>query len=409
MATRTPSEPGTDRLTGLMDERTVKARVADLPPGSPVSVLRIVDFEQVNAAWGRDGGDAVLRALGERLRARGAVQSRLSGAEFALVGQASWPPSLLMRLTAPVSRGSDRLRFAVTVGTVTRIGGERGGVTVDRARAAAAAATAGHAVWWGERAASDDARLAIDLRRALDREEIALVFQPQVDSDTGEMVGVEALARWDHAQLGRVTTERLFGAATGTEFSAPLTDHIVDRTLAACAAWPDALSAVPVGVNVSARDLARPGFVARLLAKAHDRRLDPARLTVEITEDAAMDDPQAVARAIAELQGEGARLVLDDFGTGQSSLAWLSRLPVDGMKFDRRFTAAAGTGGRAADVLATLVELTKRLGIGVVAEGVETRDEAQALRALGCTCQQGFLYAEPMPSAELVEWAAARD
>ena len=408
MTNRTRAPAGLDRLTGLMDERELKARVAETAAGSPLSVLRIVDFEQVNAAWGRDGGDAVLRALADRLTGRGTVQARLSGAEFGLLGQGVWSPWLLARLAAPVVFNGDRLRFSVAVGTVIRIEGERGGTTVDRARAASAEAGAGRVVWWGERIVSDDARLAIDLRRALDREEIALVFQPQVDVASGALVGVEALARWDHATLGRITTARLFGAARDTDFSSPLTDHIVDRALSEAAQWSGALSAVPIGVNVSARDLAGSGFVARLVAKVHDCGMDPARLTVEITEDAAMDDPEGVARAIGELQGEGARLVLDDFGTGQSSLAWLARLPVDGMKFDRSFTAAAGAGGRATEVLGVLVALAARLDLGVVAEGVETPAEADSLLALGCARQQGFLHAEPMPGAKLATWAARR-
>ena len=409
MAMRSPPPSGTDRLTGLADERALKAAAADLGTGGSVSVLRIVDFDQVNAAWGRDAGDAVLRQLAARLNGRGALQARLGGAEFGVLGQDVWPPSLLARLAAPVTAGGDTLRFAVAVGTVTKAADERGGVTIDRARSAARSARSGGGVWWGKRSVSDDERLATDLRLALGQEEIALVFQPQVDVAAGNaLIAVEALARWDHAQLGRVTTSRLFATASRTDFSAPLTEHIIDRALQASASWPTALSSLPVGVNVSACDLARPGFVARLMAGMHRGGLDPARVTVEITEDAVMDDPAAVARATAELQGEGARVVLDDFGTGQSSLAWLSKLPVDGIKFDRSFTAAAGRGGRAAQVLVTLVELARRLEMSVLAEGVETQAEADALLALGCQRQQGFLHARPMPDADLIDWVAAR-
>ena len=408
MVSRSSSDPTRDRLTGLADERTLKVQVADAPAGAPVSVLRIIDFDQVNAAWGRGGGDAVLRAVADRLAGRAPVAARLSGAEFALIGQTAWPPSLLARLAAPVRADGHLLHFAVAVGTVNKLAGERGGVTVDRARAAAAAARAGGALWWGERAVSDDARLAVDLRRALDGDEITLVFQPQVDARTGAVIGLEALSRWDHEALGRIATERLFAAAARSDFSAPLTDHIIARSLEIAREWPAAVTALPLALNVNVRDLARPGFAARLISRAEIAGRARNALTIEITEDAAMDDPPAVLRAMSELHGAGARVVLDDFGTGQSSLAWLAELPADGLKFDRRFTAAAGRSDRAGGVLATIVRLADQLGLTALAEGVETAEEARALTALGCHRQQGFLYAEALSSDGLIMWLESR-
>lgn len=408
MAGRTIPFHGAEPATPLLDERALKALLGGTAAGVSVSVVRIVDFPQVNGAWGREGGDAVLSAVAGRLRGLGKAQARLNGPDFVVVRRDSWPPSLLARLAEPMIVDSGTLRFSVAVGTVTRTAGESAGVTVDRARAAAAAAASGRAIWWGDRAISDDERLAIDLRRALDHDEIAVLFQPQVDARTGALIGVEALSRWHHAQMGQVTTGHLFAVAGRTEFSAPLTNHIIDRALLAGSRWSPPLSEVPIGLNVSARDVARSGFVARLIARLQSASIAPSRVVVEITEDAAMDDPIAARRAIAELQGEGAKVVLDDFGTGQSSLAWLSELPVDGIKIDRRFSAAAAGGGRAARVVETLMRLAEQLGLSVLAEGVETREEAAALAALGCVRQQGFLYAEPMTAETLPLWLAER-
>lgn len=408
MAERATLAPGAQPSTPLLDERALKAVLGGTPAGVSVSVVRIVDFTHVNGAWGREGGDAVLSAVAERLSGLGEAQARLDGPDFVVVRQDSWAPSLLARLAEPVRVDGDTLRFSVSVGTVTRAAGERAGVTVDRARAAAAAAASDRAIWWGDRVIGDDERLAIDLRRALDHDEIAVLFQPQVDARTGELIGMEALSRWHHAQVGQVTTGHLFAVAGRTAFSAPLTNHIIDRALLACARWPPPLSEVPMGLNVSARDVARSGFAARLIARLQRAAISPSRMVVEITEDAAMDDPVAARRAIAELQGEGAKVVLDDFGTGQSSLAWLAELPVDGIKIDRRFSATAAGGGRAARVVETLVRLAEQLKLSVLAEGVETNEEATALAALGCVRQQGFLYAEPMPADSLPLWLAGR-
>lgn len=392
----------------LLDERAFKALVGCAPAGVAVSVIRIVDFSQVNGAWGREGGDAVLNAMAGRLHGLGAAQGRLDGADFAIVGLDRWPPSLLTRLAEPVIAGATTLRFAVSVGNVERTADESAGVTVDRARAASRTSAAGQAIWWGRRVVGDDERLAIDLRRALDHDEITVLFQPQVDARTGGLIGVEALSRWHHAQIGQVTTAHLFAVAGRTDFSAPLTNHIVQHALFAASRWSTALRDVPMSVNVSARDVAHHGFAARLVSRIVGAGLAPDRMVVEITENAAMDDPVGARRTIAELQDAGVKVVLDDFGTGQSSLAWLSELPIDGIKFDRRFSMKAASGGRAARVVESLVRLADQLGITVLAEGVETQDEADALAALGCVRQQGFLYAEPMSPRALAAWAEAR-
>ena len=395
----------------------LKASLAERPDGIVLMVLRIVDFAALNAAWGRQGGNAVLRAVGQRLAAHPklALAARSGGTEFA----ATLPSASAERLLAtiggvlrqcgrPVDREGHDIRFAVSAGAVSPLPGERPGAMVDRARAAANAAPAGGVAWWGTSERTDDERLAIDLRRALDSGEIAVLFQPQIDRARGmgadAVFGVEALARWHHATLGPIDTARLFAVAGRSSFASHLTDHLLRQTLDMATRWSDAFAGLRLAVNVSARDLARPDFVRRLADRLFVAGVDPARMTVEITEDIAMDQPVETATAIAALRALGCRVVLDDFGTGQSSLAWLSRLSIDGIKFDRGFTAGLTTDPRTRSIMESLIALAGVLDLSVVAEGVETVEEARLLRQFGCQHHQGFLYARPMPAEQLAHW-----
>lgn len=422
MMTRAPTgDPGTDRLTGLPDEAALKATLAETGAASALVVMRVVDFEALNAAWGREGGNAVLRALAERLASTtcpSTASARTGGFEFSAVVPADACDDMDVRVAAvmrecavPVTFNGHTLRFSLAAGAVTPLPGERSGSTVDRGRAAAAAASAGQVSWWGEREWADDQRLAIDLRRALDSDEIQVLFQPQIDRTKGvgqrAVFGVEALARWHHAALGQVNTARLFGVAAQSNFAGHLTDYLLDRTLEMATRWSGEFAELRLAVNVSARDLARGDFVRRLADRLFVSGLEPRRVTVEITEDVAMDHPAETTQSIVALNSLGCRVVLDDFGTGQSSLAWLTRLPIDGIKFDRGFTAALPSDERARAVMAGLTSLAHTLDLTVIAEGVETEEEARLLRHLGCDRHQGFLYAHPMTSDELGEWMAS--
>lgn len=418
MTRATAAESGTDRLTGLPDEAALKARLGSDAPDSALIVLRVVDFAALNAAWGREGGNTVLRVLAERLAAKtcpATVSARTGGFEFSAVvplapadDLVACVETVLRQCAAPVPFDGHELRFSVAAGGVTPLPGERAGSTVDRGRAAAAAAPAGGVAWWGEREWQDDERLAIDLRRALEAGEIEVLFQPQIDRTRGTgrdaMFGVEALARWHHATLGPVDTARLFAVAGQSNFAGHLTDHLLDRTLEMATRWSGECAELRLAVNVSARDLAQKNFVRRLADRLFLSGVEADRVTVEITEDLAMDQPTETTKSIVALNSLGCRVVLDDFGTGQSSLAWLTRLPIDGIKFDRGFTAALSNDPRARSVMASLTALAHTLDLSVIAEGVETTEEARLLLQLGCQRHQGFLYARPMGSAELAAW-----
>lgn len=245
-------------------------------------------------------------------------------------------------------------------------------------------------------------RLADDLRTAIERGEIELRFQPQVTLADDRITGVEVLARWRHGKLGELGAAKLFAAAARASLLPALSQHIHATALAEVAHWPAALGDLTVAINVSAGDLARPGFAHDWLARAAALDVDPARLTVEVTEHELIADLPAAAGLLATLRAAGVAVALDDFGSGYSSIAYLKALPLDYLKID---------GGLAADLLGPprdqivvrhVVAMARELGLGVIGEGIETEVHRALLADAGATHYQGFLCAEPLDSAELV-------
>ena len=244
-------------------------------------------------------------------------------------------------------------------------------------------------------------RLAADLHHALDRDEIAVRFQPQVTVATGAIVGVEALARWRHPVLGELGAETLFAAAARAGLGPALSDHIHARAFAAAASWPDALAHLRLSINVTAADLARGGFADALLDRIAQGGLARGRVTVEIVETELVDDLADAAAILAQLRGAGLRTAIDDFGTGYSSLAYLKALPIDYLKIDRSLTQDIAGSERDRAVVRGVVAIARSLGLGTIAEGVESEAERALLLAEGCDLYQGFLCAGAVDSGEL--------
>jgi len=253
-----------------------------------------------------------------------------------------------------------------------------------------------------------------DFRRALDADDqIVVHLQPKVAVADGRLLGVEALARWKHPVRGLLAPSEFLAMATGAEFSEPFTRKVLTEALFACRAWLRRGYRVPVSVNITAHCLMRPSFafdVADLL----DRQGVPAELLcLEITEDTLVADPVAAAQVLTALKKTGVRTSIDDFGTGYSSLSYLRQLPIDELKIDRSFVLGLfphGVDGPADDALvATIVDMGHRLGMHVVAEGVERGEELAVLAGLGCDSVQGYLYSPPVPAdrfpAELLRTA----
>jgi diguanylate cyclase (GGDEF)-like protein/PAS domain S-box-containing protein len=244
------------------------------------------------------------------------------------------------------------------------------------------------------------------LRRALEQRELVLYYQPQIDLESGAVVGVEALLRWQHPQRGMVSPGEFIPLAEESGLIIPIGAWIIDEVCQQAVAWDQAgLPALRVAVNVSARQLAQECFADHVANALKRSGLDPARLDLEITESMMMHDQQAYRQQIEQVHALGVQVSIDDFGTGYSSLAYLQQFPVDCLKIDQSFVRTldsepADTTGPAA-LVQTIVTLARNFRLRVIAEGVETTTQREFLQQIGCDEGQGYLFARPVPVAEL--------
>jgi EAL domain-containing protein (putative c-di-GMP-specific phosphodiesterase class I) len=254
---------------------------------------------------------------------------------------------------------------------------------------------------------SDDPRrltLVSELRAALQNGELAVHVQPQTRPGSGEVVGVEALARWHSPTLGAVPPDEFIPVAERSGLIGPLTTRVLDASLAAWATWRAAGHDLGIAVNLSARSLHDPDLVEEVDRLLRRHGVPASRLTLEVTESAVMADP---ARAVALLHGLrdlGVRLSVDDFGTGYSSLSYLKRLPVQEVKIDRSFVTTLGTDAEDLPIVRAIVDLGRHMGLEVVAEGVEDATTLDLLGSIGCDLAQGWHVSRPMPLDGLLPW-----
>lgn len=251
------------------------------------------------------------------------------------------------------------------------------------------------------------AALARDLPGAVDRGEIEVLFQPQVEIASGRITGVEALARWRHPRLGEVGAEALLGAAERGGRSAMLSRYLQGRALTLAAGWPAALGHLRVAINVTAEDIAADGFADLLLDRIDASGLARDLVTLEITERVLIEDMEAAADVLRIVRAAGCQVAIDDFGTGYSSLAYLNALPVDYLKLDKAMTREIAGSERDRVVVRGVIDMAHSLGLKVVAEGVEHAAQVEQLAAQGCEIYQGFLCAPPLDSEALAALVSA--
>jgi len=253
----------------------------------------------------------------------------------------------------------------------------------------------------GPRPPADDGEVELLLRASLDEGSLVVHYQPVVDLSSRIMVGVEALVRLRGADGALVAPDRFIAVAERSGLVGALGEQVRQEAMETVAAWKRALPPgrpFGLGVNLSVGELGEGGLVQRVLQSLQTSGLEPSALNLEITESAFIGEGLGHERVLSELQETGARLYLDDFGTGFSSLSYLRRFPVDGLKIDRTFVADLTSGTHAGTLTAAIVHLARELGVGVVAEGVETEEQAQALLDHGCRLAQGYLLARPAPA-----------
>jgi len=409
-----------DPLTGLDDghgaRRWIEGRLAR--GETPILlVIGLSRFDMINVAFGRVVGDAIIGSVARRLErlaspagSRRRLVARLAGAEFAIglpspatIEEAELlAGELLAAISRPFVAGEHVVTLTARAGIAAAQTEEKeAGDLLRRASLALADARDGEAcrvrvfAHGEESRYAEDRRLERDLRLALDEGNIEVLWQPQVSVASGRIVGAEALARWRHPVLGELGAEALFAAAERSDYLAELSSHVQAKAIGIAAGWSGPLAKLRVAINVTATDIAQPGFAARMLAQVTDAGLRD-RLTVEVTESGLIEDLAGAAALLAELRSGGLRVAVDDFGTGYSSLAYLKALPLDTIKIDRRLAQDIAGSPRDRIVVRSVIDMARSLGLAVVAEGVETEEQLTLLAREGCNYYQGFLCAPPV-------------
>ena len=412
-----------DELTGLPNRRLFCTLVDEALGQGPASVL-LVDldsFRSVNDTLGHQVGDRLLVLAAQRIQGATdeAVVARLAGDEFAVLLPGA--DDLAARAAASIVRAAltrtfdlDGLAVAVdaSVGVVVADRGSDAATVLrhaDLALHSAKEARSGSAVFSPELDRGDSSRLGLlaDLRGAVCRNELGVHYQPQIDLATGRVIGVEALARWQHPELGAITPDEFVPLAEHSGLITPLTMVVLRTALQDVEQLQDEPGDLRVAVNISPRSLLDRGFVDEVARELAGVTVPASALTLEITETSLMTDPEQAVTALTRLRSIGVRLSVDDLGTGYSSLAYLLKLPVDEIKIDRSFVATLPDPA-AEVVVAAIIDMGHRLDRHVVAEGIEDERSYEVLRGLGCDFAQGFWMGRPMPIVELRGYLADR-
>ncbi|KQT83195.1 diguanylate cyclase [Aurantimonas sp. Leaf443] len=411
-----------DGLTDLLNSRTFRegdhALLRPADPKRPVVALLSLDldrFKFVNDTYGHALGDELLRAVAERLRMGvrpGSAIARMGGDEFAILMRARSEAEVMARAQAlvaaiarPFETSGGFVEIGVSIGLETVRGGlgdiERLILDADLALRHAKASGRGQ-VRVFDPAMSESARLRraleSDLHEALATDAFELHYQPLVELAGDRIVGMEALVRWNHPERGLVSPATFIPVAEEIGLIVSLGEWVLRRACADASHWPDEIA---VAVNVSSMQLQQAGFAQTVFETLAQTGLAAARLEIEITESAILDESEATARNIAALKAAGIRFAMDDFGTGYSSLSYLRRFPIDKIKIDRSFMKDAETSADALAIIRAVAGLGVSLGITTLVEGVETAEQLDLARAEGLSQVQGYLISRPKPRAEI--------
>ncbi|WP_082124929.1 putative bifunctional diguanylate cyclase/phosphodiesterase [Aurantiacibacter luteus] len=407
----------TDTVTGLANrvglEAAMEPFATDLPLGEKVALLwlDLRRFKEVNDGLGHQIGDKVLQEVASRLREAApedAVLARFASDEFVLAARL---PSLLAaqemagriaeRVSQPVRINGHRIGNGVSIGVAMM---PDDAIAIPRLMQAADLA-----LYHAKRGRANEVRffhdsmtralarrkeIEADLRTAIQRDELSIFFQPIIDLASGRIRGFEALVRWFHPDKGELLPAEFIPIAEESGLIITLGNWITGKAAQAAATWPDDIT---LAVNLSAAQIKAPGAALGILAALREARLNPARLELELTESLFIDDDENTAAFMTDLATEGVGFSLDDFGTGYSSLRYIHLHPFRTIKVDRSFVSGANTGRRSDAIIRAVAELGSTLDMHIVAEGLETIEQVQAVKAAGCTLGQGYYFSRAVP------------
>jgi diguanylate cyclase (GGDEF)-like protein/PAS domain S-box-containing protein len=414
-----------DELTGLPNRALLRDRIGQAlmlarrqPGGVALLFLDIDNFKVINDSLGHAEGDKLLVQLATRLKScvrETDTISRFGGDEFAILlasvtgieDAIDVAERIEQALQRPFAIAGRDLLVTSSIGIVLSLDGDdtpddllrQADVAMYRAK------TGGRnrfAVFDAHMHAAAVHRLELeeDLRAAIDREELRAYFQPKMSLVTGEVVGLEALVRWEHPTRGLISPADFIPLAEETGLILPLGEWMLREACRRCREW-SALYRGPepfaISVNLSARQFQQPDLVTRVERLLRETGLDPQLLAFEITETVVMDDAESTVERLRTLKALGVRLAIDDFGTGYSSLAYLKRFPIDVLKIDRSFINGLGSSREDTAIVGATVNLAHALDLLVVAEGVETPQQLNLLRNFGCDRAQGYFFSAPLP------------
>lgn len=388
-------------------------------------LVGIRDLKHINERYGRETGDLVIRKTGARLLsyfreslATVPVLARLPGREFLVAVSGDHNGTeleavarrLVSLLSDELGGAQAPLHISPRVGIAAAEAGETGADLLQRAHEALARAYSrkGRKFAFAEppsHGGSQQASLLdMGLRSAIWSGEITIVLQPQFEVASGRLSGAEALARWQHPEIGEVGAGRLFASADRCDLREELSALIQQEAVAIASRWTGGLADLRLAVNLGAEELGE-GYAERMESLLRKSGFDPRRLTLELTEESIVRDIDLASAELNKLRALGIRIAVDDFGTGYSSLSYLSALPLDYLKLDKGMTPAITSASRDRVVLRAIIAMAKALELKIIAEGVERQEELESLKAEGCDYFQGYLRSRPLLPDEFERFA----
>ena len=389
--------------------------------------LDLDGFKAVNDAYGHSVGDLMLVEAAKRIEPKIRIQdtiARVGGDEFVFLGDVGEPEDaaaladkLLVLMREPFHLGGHELRMSMSIGVVIYPG--------NGANQHELLTNADAAMYYAKAVGRDTFRffetsmnsqvqahleLAQDMRRALDRSELVLYYQPKLEAPNGPAIGAEALLRWQHPTMGLIQPDDFIPLAERTGMIVPIGEWVLDEACRQIREWHDAgRPNWTIAVNLSPLQFGHPDLIRMVRATLDRHQLTPHCLTLEITESTAMRDADVSVIILQQLHEMGVRIAIDDFGTGYSSLLYLKRLPASELKIDRGFVRNLAHDSEDRAIVSAIVALGQTLDLKIVAEGVETVAQQEFLTDLGCHSLQGFLFGQPMPPAQFLSALAHRE